>query len=269
MSYTEYFRTKQAAQQKVVNVKNPTDASMYITKKRMESSRFFDVDGTSTGTLNKGTDRPVYNNAAVSFPKRTIGKHIDASVFTGYRGSQAIQDDAPYRNIDKKYLPCVDPTESPPTPLGWTYPTASDRTKEVKCPDNVSGVTDSPGDSKFVDNTISLSAMHTDMVTSGCCDNKGIVAPNHTHSPGIRVAVDNQRYAVGKGFFMKNPPLAEGPNVSPHKVGGYLGPRSGYVENKHGNVAPTRPVPEAPGGQGQEITQLKINKPTLGIIKPS
>jgi hypothetical protein len=242
---------------------------MYITKKRMESSIFFDVDGGSTGTLNKGTDRVVPNNAAVSFAKKTIGKHQDASVFTGYRGSQGIKNDAPYIAGGQKKLPCVNTSLNPPSPLGWKYPSAGDRTKAVKCRDNVSGVLDSPGDSKFVDNTISLSAMHANMVTSGCCAHEGITKANHTHSPGIQVDVDNQPYAVGKGFFMKNPPEAEGPNVSPHKVGGYLGPRSGYVENKHGNVLPTRPVPEAPGGQGQEIAHLKINTPTLGVIKPT
>ena len=266
MSYTEFLRTKLASQEKVVNVKNPTDASMYITKKRMESSRFFDVDGGSVGTLNKGTDRVVPNNAARSFAKKTTGKHIDASVFTAYRGGQGIQDDAAYRNTDVKYLPCVNPSLNPPTPLGWTYPTASSITNaKVSCPAERG---DPISDIKFEDNTISLSAMHPRMVTAECCDHK-LEDANHTHSPGIRVAEDNQRYALGKGFFMKNPPLAEGPNVSPHKVGGYLGPRSGYVENKHGYVKPSGPTPEAPGGQGQEIAQLKINKPSLGMIKPS
>ena len=269
MSYTEFLRTKLSAQQKVVNVKNPTDASMYITKKRMESSRFFNQDGGSVGTLNKGTDRVVPNNAARSFAKTTIGKHIDASVFTGYRGSQGIQDDASYRKGGRKDLPCVNTRSTPPTPLGWKYASAGDRTKAVKCRDNVSGVVDSPGDSKFVDNTISLSAMHPSMVTGECCANEGIIAPNHTHSSGIRVAVDNQQYAVGKGFFMKNPPEAEGPNVSDNKVGGYLGNRTGYVENKHGYVMPTSPIPAAPGGQGQEIAHLKINAPSLGNIKPT
>ena len=266
MSYTEYLRTKLSAQQKVVNVRNPVDASLYITKKRMESSRFFDVDGTSTGTLNKGTDRVVPNNAAVSFAKRTIGKHVDASVFTGYRGSQGIRNDSPYLAGGKKDLPCVNTSLNPPTPLGWTYPTASSHTNaKVSCPAERG---DPISDIKFEDNTISLSAMHPRMVTAECCDHK-LEDANHTHSSGIQVAVDNQPYAVGKGFFMKNPSQPQGPNVSPHKVGGYLGPRSGYVENKHGYVMPTNPTPEAPGPQGQEIAQLKINAPSLGKIKPA
>jgi hypothetical protein len=261
MSYTEYLRTKQSAQQKVVNVQKPTDASMYITKQRMIASVFFRADGGSKGTLNKGTDRVVPNNAAVSFPKKTIGKHIDASVFTAYRGSQGIQYDIPYRAGGRKVLPCVNTVLQPPCPTTWTYPTAGEHTKSVKC-------SDSPGAPLFVDNTISLSAMNADMVTSGCCNNNGITRPNHIHSPGIQVAVNNQPYAVGKHFFMSNPPLAEGSNVSPLKVGGYLGVRSGYVENKHGYAKPTGPTPQAPGPQGQEIANLKINQPTLGNIKP-
>jgi hypothetical protein len=105
------------------------------------------------------------------------------------------------------------------------------------------------------------------MVADKCCNNN-IEDPNHTHSPGIQVAVDNQRYALGKKFFMANPPLPQGPNVSKHKVGGYIGHRSKYIENKHGHVDPTRPTPKAPGGQGQNPANLKINKPTLFGIKP-
>jgi len=268
MSYTEYLRTKQSAQQKVVNVKNPTDASMYITKQRMKASYDFNVEGGSVGTLNKGTDRVVPNNAAVSFPKKTIGKQQDASFFTAYRGGRGIRNDAPYRIGGKKELPCVNTITQPPCPTNWKYPTAGQHTKDVKCRDTISGVMDSPGAPLFQDNTISLSAMHPKMVGVDACHESSIVAPNHTHSPGIQVAADNQPYAVGKPFFMANPPLPEGPNVSPLKVGGYLGVRSGYVENKHGYAKPTGPTPQAPGRQGQEIAHLKINQPTLGNIKP-
>lgn len=266
MSYTEYLRTKMAAEKKVVAVQKPTDASMYITKKRMEATQVFFQDGTSVGTLTKQTDRPVYNNASVSSKKAT-GKHVDASTYTAYRGNQGIGQDLPYRTGGKKELPCVNPVTCPPTPGNWQYQSASFIT-------NVKGTTlpefcGRPiSDVKFVDNTIRLSAMHPRMVaTDGCCDHK-LEDPNHTHSPGIQVAVNNQPYALGKPFFMANPPEAQGPNVSDHKVGGYLGPRSAYVENKHGFVKPTPPVPTAPGGQGQEPAHLNINRPTLFSIKP-
>ena len=264
MSYTEYLRTKLAAEKKFVAVQKPTDASMYITKKRMEATQVFYQDGTSVGTLTKQTDRPVYNNASVSSKKATA-KHIDASTYTAYRGHQGIDKDSPYRAGGKKELPCVDPTSCPPTPGDWTYPSASNAIKsKVSCPGEL-GLPVS--DVKFVDNTIALSAMHPRMVaTDGCCDHK-IEDANHTHSAGIQVDVDNQPYTVGKPFFMANPPLPEGPNVSDHKVGRYLGPRSRYVENKHGYVKPSAPTPTAPGGQGQEPAHLKINAPTLFPIK--
>jgi hypothetical protein len=264
MSYTEYLRTKMAAEKKVVTVQKPTDASMYITKKRMEATQVFFQDGTSVGTLTKQTDRPVYNNASVSSKKPT-GRPPDASTYTAYRGHNGIDRDLPYRAGGKKELLCVNPVTSPPTPGDWTYPSASNVIKSiVSCPAEL-GLPIS--DVKFVDTTIRLSAMHPSMVGDGCCGAK-IEDPNHTHSPGIQVAVDNQPYAVGKPFFMANPPLPEGPNVSDHKVGGYLGPRSGYVENKHGHVNPTLPVRTAPGGQGQEPAHLNINRPTLFSIKP-
>jgi hypothetical protein len=98
--------------------------------------------------------------------------------------------------------------------------------------------------------------------TSGTC-----FAANHTHSPGLSVAV-NPTSAPGKQFFMANPPMPQGPNVSSNKVGGYLGPRSVYVERKHGYVKPTGPIPTAPGGQGQYPAQLKINNATNARVKP-
>ena len=264
MSYTEYLRTKLAAEKKVVAVQKPTDASMYITKQRMKATQVFFQDGTSVGTLTKQTDRPVFNNASVSHKKAT-GRVPDASTYTAYRGHLGIDKDTPYRAGGQKELPCVNPVTSPPTPGDWTYPSASNVTKnKVSCPAELGTPI---SDVKFVDNTIRLGAMHPRMVaTEGCCDHK-IEDANHTHSVGIQVAVDNQRYAVGKPFFMANPPLPEGPNVSDHKVGGYLGPRPGYVENKHGYVNPSVPIPKAPGGQGQKPAHLKINKPTLFSIK--
>jgi hypothetical protein len=263
MSYTEYLRTKMAAEKKFVAVQKPTDASMYITKKRMEATQVFYQDGTSVGTLTKQTDRPVFNNASVSSKKATA-KHIDASTYTAYRGNQGIRQDLPYIAGGKKELPCVNPLLCPPTPGDWTYPSASNSAKaKVSCPAE-SGAPIS--DVKFVDNTIGLSAMHSRMVGDGCCDHK-LEDANHIHSAGIQVAVDNQPYVVSKPFFMASPPLPEGPNVSDHKVGGYLGPRSAYVENKRGYVKPSDPTPKAPGGQGQEPPHLKINKPTLFSIK--
>lgn len=264
MSYTEYLRTKLAAEKKVVNVKNTTDASMATTKVRMIASRIFRDDGSGVGTLTKQTDRPVNNNASVASRKQS-GRVPDASTYTAHRGFIGIDDDAAYRAGGKKVLPCVDPAVSRPTPGNWTYPTASSRTNATaSCPSERG---DPISDVQFSDNTIRLSASHPRMVANGgCCDHK-IEDANHTPSPGIQVDVDNQKFAVGKPFFMANPRVPQGPNVSDNKVGGHIGPRSKYVENKHGFAGRSAEVPTAPGPQGQSIAHLQINKPTLGNIK--
>jgi len=257
MSYTEYLRTKLASQQNVVNVRNSTDASMATTKTRMMASQVF-LNGGAYGTLTKQTDRPVDNNATVSAYKTSGGRVPDASAYTAHRGYIGIGEDLPFRAGGKKVLPCVDPSQSPPTPGGWSYPTASSATRFIiSCP-SVRG--DPISDIRFSDNTIRLSAAHPRMVdTGGCCEHR-IEDANHTASPGIQPS--KQPYALGNGFFMASPPLPQGPNVSSHKVGGYLGPRPQLVYNNHGFAGRTRPTPVAPGGQGQEIPQLKINKPS-------
>jgi len=266
MSYTEFLRTKLASQQKVTSVRKPTDASVYTQKQRMAAvGRYSFVDGTSVGTLVKQTDRPVFNNAAVS-SKKASGKAVAASDFTTYSGSRSSSQDLidQAKNL-KKSLPCVDPKKSVPCPV-WNYASASDSMRFRKCPDTISGVLDSPGDSKFEDNTISLSAMHPQQII-GCEGNHKLEDANHTDSPGIQL-VNSQRYAAGKHFFMRNPPQPQTDNTSPLKVGTYYSPLSGYVENKHGYVKPTAEVPKAPGPQGQTIAHLQINKPTNFNLKP-
>jgi hypothetical protein len=261
MSYTEFLRSKMAAQQKVVAVERPMDASSYTQRQRMAATQVFFRDGTSVGTLTKQTDRPVNNNASMSYTKKT-GRPPSASEFISYVGSRPSALDKATRNIGGlRNLPCV---AQPDTNILWKYPNASMVTKQKESCSAIQGAPIS--DVKFVDNTISLSASHPRMVTE-CCQHK-IETPNHTHSAGIQVDVDNQRYATGKPFFMANPPLPQGPNVSDHKVGGFLGPRSTHVSAKHGFVKPTDAIPEAPGGQGQEIAHLRINQPTLFNVKP-
>jgi hypothetical protein len=118
MSYTEYLRTKLAAEKKVVNIRNPTDASMYTTKKRMEATQVFFQDGTSVGSLVAGNERPMNNHAADS-SKKLSGRHVDASMYTAFRGNQGIGEDTPYASSPKgkKTLPCV----PPPLPTTWKY----------------------------------------------------------------------------------------------------------------------------------------------------
>jgi hypothetical protein len=262
MSYTEFLRSKLAGQQKVTSVRKPTDASCYTQKTRMAASRTFFADGTSVGTLTKQTDRPVYNNASVS-SRKASGKVPCASDFTSYAGSWASRADIIAQNngFAKKNILCV--TVSP-NPNSWNYPSASSFTSiKSACPAQRGEPLSS--NVQFVDDTIRLSAMVPELV-NGCCQPEFLVA-NHQNKLSHQIDLDNQRYAVGKHFFLAKPPQPQGPNVSDHKVGGWIGPRPGYVENKHGYTGNTRPIPEAPGGQGQTIAQLKINKPTLFRLK--
>lgn len=260
MSCTDYLRTKLAAQQKVVAVQKPMDASSYTQRKRMAASQVFFRDGSGVGTITKQTDRPVNNNASMSYTKAT-GRPPPASAYTSYIGSNASSQDIIVRNAGGlRNLPCV---AQPDTTALWKYPNASMITKQREACPAIQGAPIS--DIKFVDNTISLSASHPRMM-SDCCDHK-IETPNHTHSPGIQVNVDHQKYAIGKPFFMRAPPLAEGPNVSRHKVGGYIGNRTPHITVDHGYVEPTRPTKTAPGGQGQNIAHLRINQPTLFKVK--
>jgi len=261
MSYTEFLRTKMAAQHKVAAVRKPTDASVYIQRQRMAASSVFFRNGTSVGTLVKHTDRPVNNNAAVS-SKKGSGTVPSASDYISHRGSNGSR----YDQNDQKYGPyrkdllC---SKQKPSPDNWKYPTASSNTMaKASCPSEA-GLP--PSDVKFVDNTISLSAMHPQKAI-GCDENNTLEKPNHVPSPGIQ-NINRQTHAVGKHFFMRKPPSSQGPNTSPLKVGSYYTPLSGYVENKRGYVMNTPPVPKAPGPQGQEISHLKINMPTTFPIK--
>ena len=264
MSYTEFLRTKLAAQQKVTSVRKPTDASMYTLKTRQAASTIFFADGTSVGTLTKQTDRPVDNNASVS-ARKVSGRVPNASDYISYAGQRAARADieAQKNGAYRKSIPCV--TESP-NPNNWSYSSASSFTSvKSACPTERGDPLSS--NVQFVDNTIRLSAMVPELVHGGLCEDgscrPAILAPNNTNKVSHRIDVNSQPYAVGKPFFMRNPPVSEGPNVSDHKVGGWLGMRSGYVENKHGYAGNTRPTPAAPGRQGQTIEHLKINKPTL------
>jgi hypothetical protein len=262
MSYTEYLRNKLSDQPKITAIRKPTDASVYTQKTRMAAAQKFFANGTGVGSLYGSTDRPANNHASTSFYKNT-GKGAAASDYTTFVGSTASALDInAQKSTAKKSLPCFKVPDS-----SWKYLSASDSMRLRKCTDDVSRVMDSPGAPLFEDNTIRLSAMNTRQI-SACCGTDKIENANHKDFPRTPIGVDRQRYAVGKPFFRPNPPRAQAPNVSNNKVGGYLGPRTKLIEEHHGFVKRTDPIPEAPGGQGQFPEQLKINKPTLFNIKP-
>jgi len=281
MSAGDYLRTKLAAQQQITSTRKPTDSSEYTHKVRLASSGTFFADGTSVGSLRRNNDEtPLVGNAhpALSYKKASTGRTPLASDYISYIGSTSSSLDIIAQNTQgRKQLLCTSLAATPVNSnlvslqnLKSPYTTASDYIRSIKCAELKTGVQDLQRDSVFVDNTIRLGSMVPSKVTpklttsvAGCC-----VAPiekaTHTDKTGIRIDVDNQRFAVGKRFFMSNPPKAQGDNVNnANKLGGYVGPRPNYIERKHGFVAPTDPIPVAPGPQGQDIQQLKINSPTF------
>uniref|UniRef100_A0A6C0JNZ8 Uncharacterized protein n=1 Tax=viral metagenome TaxID=1070528 RepID=A0A6C0JNZ8_9ZZZZ len=264
MSSSDYLRTKLAAMQRVVSVQKPTDSSAYTGKLRMAAARqgFF-IDGTSKGSLRNNTDdAPMYGNnphAPVSSFKSSAGEIPLSSDRTTFAGSTAAWYDIQAQNAGgKKNLLCVNPT-STISPPSFSYSSGSDHTRILasSCLTKTGGVTDSPGDPTFVDNTIRLSAGVESKVT-GCCGPQ-IEDANHTHSPGL--PLNKQVEAIGKPFYIAPNPQPN--NVARKQGGGYLGPQVGYVENKQGFVEPTRPIPKAPGPQGQRKAVLRINDPTF------
>jgi hypothetical protein len=265
MSYATYLQNKQAAQQKIVDTRKPIDASHYIHKKRLEANQVFFADGEGVGSLARTTTRsdgtPLLSHPAVSFSKKTT-RPADASDYTSFRGHIGIGTDAPYVAGGRKELLCC----AMPEVDSSKYKTAADVTRDKLACDTTNALRDPP---KFVDNTIRLSAMHPEMVSGGCCDNS-IVEANHDHSPGLPIGAQRQDFAVTQHTFMAAPPEFQNSGVGGKRAGAYYNPRSGYVENKHGNdlrVNPRRvPVPfRIPPGAP---AHLKINDPTFANVKP-
>lgn len=271
MSYATYLANKTAAQHKVIAVRQPTDASMITQKRRFEANQTFFVNGRGVGSLAMDTTRPdgipLLQHPSTSYQK-AITRPAAASEYTAFRGNQGIQDDAAYLSggvNGKKQLLCVQYAGGLPYPAPdpEKYRSASDSTKTLQCVNQK--VDDSP---KFVDSTIRLSAMHPEMVTGGCCDNS-IAKANHTHSEGIHPPTHPSE-AVGKrSEIMRAPPQFQNQGVGGARIGAYYNPRSGYVENKHGNdlgVNPKR-IPNrwlySPGAPAH----LKINDPKFGNVK--
>lgn len=270
MSYATYLANKLASEKKVVTVKKPTDASMITQKRRLEASQIFFADGYGKGSLAMDTSRPngtpLLQHATTSFTKATT-RPAAASDYTAFRGSQGIRDDAAYltggvngRKTIDGCVPVPNTLLDPKTGLP-KYRSAGDATKTLHCVNEKIG--DSP---KFVDNTIRLSAMQPDMI-QGCPDGPFVTA-NHEHSEGIHPPSHPSR-AVNNHIFMASPPEFQNQGVGGARIGAYYNPRSGYVENKHGNdlgVNPKRvPVPFVISSNAP--AHLKINNPTFADVK--
>lgn len=268
MSYATYLANKIASQKKVVNVRNPTDASMITQKRRFEANQEFFVDGHGIGSLATNTTRPdgtpLLQHPSTSFVKAT-SRPAAASDYTAFRGGRGIRDDAAYLtgggSDGKKDLICCPAI----VPGVSKYKGAGDVTKDKIACDKTNALRDPP---KFVDNTIRLSAMHPEMVDGGCCDNS-IVEAIHDHSQGIHPPT-HPSHAITNHTFMSAPPLFQNKGVGGSRIGAYYNPRSGYVENKHGNdlgVNPKR-VPSPWVYSSGAPAHLKINDPTFANVKP-
>lgn len=264
MSYATYLANRLAAQQKVVSVRKPTDASHFTHKKRLEATQFFDADGQGTGSLAISTDRPV-GPSVLTRPAMSYLKHTkrpgDASSYTAYRGHVGIGTDAPYKGSAQKVLPCY----AMPTVDSSKYKTAADATKDKIACDQSNALLEPP---KFVDTTIRLSAMQPDMV-EGCPDGPFVKA-NHDAKEGIHPPSHSTRAVNQTSTIVTSPPGFQNSGVGGKRAGAYYNPRSGYVENKHGNDlrvnpkrVPTRFV------YSESIAHLKINNPTFANVKPA
>jgi len=264
MSYATYLQNKLAAERKVVNVRNPTDASHYIHKKRLEANTVFFADGAGKGSLAMDTSRPdgipLLQHPSTSFAKATT-RPADASDYTSFRGAQGIRDDASYVAGGRKELLCI------PAPVvdSTKYKSAGDVTKDKIACDKSNALLEP---ARFVDNTIRLSSMHAELVGVGCGENS-LVKANHDASEGIHPPSHPSR-AVNNHTFMASPPEFQNKGVGGARIGAYYNPRSGYVENKHGNdlgVNPRRvPVPFVISSNAP--AHLKINNPKFGNVKP-
>jgi hypothetical protein len=256
MSCRDYLKTKLAGATKVVNVKNPTDASMITLKKKHAASRIFPEDGGEVGTLRVAMDmtanKSYLPNANLSFKKNT-GAPGDASSYTAFRGAQGIDNDAPYLNGGRKQVNgvCI-------TPKQWSYPSASDRARLLKRCALTSGVHQGP----------SLYAGERS-IRDGCSNltnsppvfrkPKSLIA---THIPDGNLG--------GKTYFMRAPPGYQSLGLDGVKIGNWVASKSvsfPYVEEHHGNANIGHKRHYAgrrllPGMYGNWIS-LKINKPNF------
>lgn len=265
MSYSTYLRNKADSQRKILSLHNPTDASQHTTKKRFEATQTFFADGQGKGTLAMDTTRPtgtpLLQHSSTSYNKKST-RPADASSYTAFRGAIGVGDDSKYLDGGKFTSPiCI----SIPQVDSSKYKSASDGTRSMTCNSCLDSHDKSTrGEPKFVDNTIRLSAMQPDMVEGAC----SIATANHTHSAGLPYAP--QEFAVTQHTFMAAPPEFQNQGVGGARIGAYYNPRSGYVENKHGNdlnVNPRR-VPRSWVYSKGAPAHLKINDPKFGKVKP-
>jgi len=263
MSYTEYMRRKQLAMPVVLNTQKPTDASLFTSKLRMKASSDFQYNGNSVGVVGTTQNLSRIDGIiGVTANVKALNRPKDASAFTSYRGSQAIGNDSAYNR--GRIVQVCDSNCIPAAPVADK--TASTFTREVKnCHVEAEGIP------KFVDNTIRL--IGANIANPNCC----VVTANHqdkdvtplnlhpTQGPfkGIpSYPVPIQSQVAGLRVL----PAQRGFTYTPVKVGAPYTPKSGYVENHHGNDlgVNVRRVPN-PFIPPTGIDHLKINNPAKSL----
>jgi hypothetical protein len=96
MSYTEYLRRKAAAAPVIVDTRLRLDASSFTTRVKLAASADFAADGQKIGVITNVSDpdNGGNNHAINSYKKGSGGRVPDASIFTMFRGSQALANEA-------------------------------------------------------------------------------------------------------------------------------------------------------------------------------
>jgi len=199
------LKNKLSAIPKVVNVQKPTDASMITLKKKHIASRILEDEV-----------RPP-----------------DASFYTAHRASRGIDSDAPYIVGGRKSIPC-NPNIQAST---WSYPSASDRARQIKTCEQLTGV--QQGYPLYAGTPFRK-------LPNGYNDGSNLVDPgcNTTYAPVMRATKNLIAVYVPlsshttKDFFMKAPPLFQSLGVDSVKVGDWVASKSvsfAYVEKHRGN----------------------------------
>jgi hypothetical protein len=260
MSYTEYLRRKDAATTKVLSTQKPTDASMYITKVRMNSSTIFPVNGQQIGAVSHTdlTNGPNYQ--VMSYQKSTGGRIKDASAFTAYRGSQGTGASGQPGPANAKVTlePCYTITPTTPAQTASSWVTRRLGCLQANGQPHAAATVDKP---KFVDNTI------INLGDPGLCT---VPVPNHD----IKAEVPHNLYSA-------RPVLPNKGNLEPGKEVGAFGGNPRYKpgaalrrpqnyrifkEDTNVGTTTTKPVPTKYQIPANSPAHLKINSPIGSLI---
>lgn len=91
MNYADYLRTKKAGATNIISTRPKMDASDYTQRQRFAASQVFPVNGQRIGVVNTSmelTQDPL--KQVNSYQKTSGGRVGDASLFSAFRGGQAV-----------------------------------------------------------------------------------------------------------------------------------------------------------------------------------